>query len=127
LNNVALGLFIFTEKYDDTWFDLNANPGLSDYKNGVLYAGTGRMVTRIGEFTDLSYLGEDPKLYGKHEYKIVLEDKSEKKGFTSLAKFIKFIDDQLKTTAVSNNAGNEKGVIAKWGKYIGEEIFLRSR
>jgi spore coat protein CotH len=82
------------------------------------------MINRTGEYTDLTYIGDEPEVYGQNGYKMLLEDKSEKKGITPLAEFIKFIDVQLQTP-VSNNTDDEKEIAAEWGKYINVEAFLR--
>ena len=106
LNNIALGLFTFYENYDETWFSQNANHGLiSDYKNGVLYEGVGCMINRTGEYTDLTYISDAPEVYGQNGYKMLLEDKSEKKEFIPLTEIIKFIDVQLKVP-VSNDTND---------------------
>ncbi|KAI9260039.1 coth protein-domain-containing protein [Helicostylum pulchrum] len=125
LNNVAMGLYVFAEKYDRTWLDQNANPGTpAEYKNGVLYQGTGS--TRFpGEFSDLRYISDEPSVYADHGYKIALEDRTEKKGFTVLADFIKFVDDELKKP-ISNSTENEKELVETWGKMVGAEVFLRN-
>lgn len=121
---MAIGLYVFAEKYDKAWFDQNANPGLpADYKNGVLYQGTGSTQFN-GEISDLRYISDDSNVYSQHGYQIALEDKTEKKGFTVLADFIKFIDVQLKKPT-SNSTENEKEIVAEWTKYLGVEVFLR--
>lgn len=124
LNNVALGLYVFAEKYDRTWVDQNANPGTpAEYKNGVFYQGTGS--TKFpGELSDLRYISDEPSVYADHSYEIALEDRAEKKGYTVLADFIKFIDDELKKP-ISNSTENEKELVETWGKMVGVEVFLR--
>lgn len=124
MNNVALGLYVFAEKYDKDWVDQNASPGLpSEYKNGVFYQGTGSTKFK-GEISDLRYISDDPNVYAEHGYTIAVEDETEKKGFTVLADFIKFIDLQLKNP-ISNSTENEKEIVAEWAKYLGVEVFLR--
>ena len=105
---------------DGIWIDQNANPELPDYKPGVYYKAIGGK----DAFSDVSYISDTPSDYGKNGYEIVFEDKSGKKGFTVLADFAKFIDEELKKPA-SNDTSNEKEVLAEWNKYIHAEVFLR--
>lgn len=124
LNNVAVGLYVFTEKYDSAWFARNTNPGSPvGYKTGVLYHGTGS-TKYPGELSDLRYISDDPTVYADHGYTIEMEDQKEEKGFTVLSDFINFIDGELKKP-MSNSTENEKEIIAEWGEYINVEIFLQ--
>lgn len=122
LNGVSLGLYIFTENHDDSWMNENANPDLPDYKHGVFYKAVGSSYRN--DFSDLKYISDEPEEYRKHGYEIGFDDAAEKKGYTTLASFINFIDEQLKKPA-SNSTENEKEVIAEWGPYIDSTIFLR--
>ena len=120
INDVPVGLFVFTEKLDATWFDENANPGVNDYKHGVLYKGAGK----ADEYTDLSFVSNDPNDFGNHGYEIDMEDKAERRGFEPLADFSRFVHQELQKP-VTNNTAHEKEVVAKWNKYINTKVFLR--
>ncbi|KAL0092379.1 secreted coth spore-coat protein domain-containing protein [Phycomyces blakesleeanus] len=95
INQQAIGLFVFAEKYDDTWLTNEFNGGKKPYDYGMLYEGKGGSQSTKSK-ADLSYHGDDTEYYSQSGYDIEEAPKTETEPLSELISFTKFIDEQLK-------------------------------
>jgi hypothetical protein len=90
INDQAIGLFLFAERYDKIWLQ---NEFGEDEGNGVLYKSQGPL-SKDKRVDDLSYYPDDLASYDTMF--AVEEGGKNKKDKSDLLELIEFIDQQLK-------------------------------